>query len=91
MEQNCIMNDHMSKSEMLRKIQETRFSIIELGLYLNTNPEDKEALYLHNKYANTLNKLTTKYESMYGPLSIECPCNSWRWLDNPWPWEEGGN
>ena len=31
--------------------------------------------------------LSDKYQRVYGPLSIYCPCNSWRWLENPWPWE----
>lgn len=92
MEQDFELNNVTnSKSELAKKIQEYRFSIIELSLYLDVNPNDKKALYLHNKYANLLHKLTLKYESMYGPLSIECPCNSWRWIDEPWPWEEGGN
>lgn len=85
---NCENND---KKELLREIQWLTFSIIELAEYLDINPEDRRALCLHNSYANKLRKLTDKYESMYGPLSINCPCNSWRWLEEPWPWEKGGS
>ena len=35
-------------------------------------------------------ELKDKYQKVYGPLSIYYPCNKWRWLEEPWPWE-GGN
>ena len=37
-----------------------------------------------------LKDLKDKYQKVYGPLSIYYPCNKWRWLEEPWPWE-GGN
>ena len=39
---NCDCND-MKQEEMLCKIKEYQFSIIELGLYLDTHPEDEKA------------------------------------------------
>ena len=33
--------------------------------------------------------LKDKYQKMYGPLTIFYPCNKWRWLEEPWPWERG--
>lgn len=90
MDRNCSCQNN-EKEELFNEIQELNFSVIELGLYLDINPTDSRALCLHNKYANELRKLTDKYESMFGPLSIATPCNSWRWLDEPWPWEKGGN
>ena len=36
-------------------------------------------------------KLKDKYQKVYGPLTIEYPCNKWRWLEEPWPWERGNN
>lgn len=85
---NCMNSE---KEDLLREIQECTFYVIELALYLDINPEDQRALCLHNKHANHLRKITDKYESMFGPLSINCPCNRWRWLEEPWPWEKGGN
>ena len=82
-----IMNNNtmMAKDEMLMQIREYQFSIIELALYLDTHPEDERALCLHRKYANILRDLMDKYQRVYGPLSINCPCNKWRWLEEPWP------
>ena len=51
---------------------------------------DERALCLHNSYCKTLKELKDKYQKLYGPLSIYYPCNKWRWLEEPWPWE-GGN
>lgn len=79
------------QEQMLMEIRELNFAVIELGLYLNTHPEDQRALCLHRKYAKELRELTDKYQKVYGPLSIYCPCNKWRWLEEPWPWERGNN
>jgi spore coat protein JB len=76
-----------TKEEMLKKIMEYNFSIIELGLYLDTSPDDEKALCLHKEYCKVFKDLCDKYQKMYGPLSIYFPCNKWRWLEEPWPWE----
>ena len=80
---NYDYND-MKQEEMLCKIKEYKFSIIELGLYLDTHPEDEKALCLHRHYANILKELMDKYQKVYGPLTIDYPCNKWRWLEEPW-------
>ncbi len=76
-----------TRAEMLRKIREYNFAIIELALYLDTHPEDQKALCLHREYAKCFKDLTDKYQKVYGPLTINFPCNKWRWLEEPWPWE----
>ena len=81
---DCNKNE---QSELLCKIKEYQFSIIELALYLDTHPEDERAICLHKKYANILKELTDKYQKVYGPLTINYPCNKWRWIEMPWPWE----
>ena len=81
----------MTRSEMLKKIKCYQFAVTELALYLDTHPEDTKALCLHRKYTNELKDLRDKYQKVYGPLTIEYPCNKWRWLEGPWPWEGGMN
>jgi len=89
MEDNRDCNEMETRAEMLKKIKCLRFAVIELGLYLDTHPDDKKALCLHRKYAKELKELSDKYQKVYGPLTIEYPCNKWRWLEEPWPWEGG--
>ena len=77
------------RREMINKIRALDFAITELALYLNTHPEDEKALCLHRKYCKELKELKDKYQKVYGPLTISFPCNKWRWLEEPWPWERG--
>ena len=78
-----------TREELMMKIKSYNFAVIELGLYLNTHPDDEKALCLHNAYTKKLKELKDKYQKVYGPLSIYYPCNKWRWLEEPWPWEGG--
>lgn len=77
------------KEELLSEIQCHDFAINELALYLDTHPEDQRALCLHRKYCNELKPMKDMYQRVYGPLTINYPCNKWRWLEEPWPWEGG--
>ena len=83
---NCGCNN-TNQQEMLMQIRELRFSVNDLALYLDTHPCDRRAIALHNQYSRELRNLTDEYQIKYGPLTIECPCNKWRWIDLPWPWE----
>lgn len=80
---HCGCNDN-TREEMLRKLKELKFSIIELGLYLDTHPDDEKAICLHKEYANKYRNLADQYQKIYGPLTIMFPCNKWRWLEEPW-------
>ena len=96
---NNTMNNNMSaceceefnqtRADMLERIKCLNFAIIELALYLDTHPDDEKALCLHRKYCKEYRELTDKYQKVYGPLTIQFPCNKWRWLEEPWPWEGG--
>ena len=77
------------REEMMMQIRELDFAIIELGLYLDTHPEDRRALCMHNAYSREVKELKDKYQKVYGPLTMDYPCNKWRWLEEPWPWERG--
>lgn len=77
----------------LRKIQEYDFACIEANLFLDTHPDDKEAL----DYFKKVNKLRLEaydvYSKMFGPLFADGVVSDekWTWIDNPWPWERGAN
>lgn len=87
----CWQNRNKVRMEMMRKIKCLNFAVIDLAEYLDTHPDDRKALCLHREYTNELEDLKDKYQKVFGPLSIYYPCNKWRWLEEPWPWEEGGN
>ena len=79
----------MRRQEMIDQIKSLDFAIIELGLYLDTHPDDQRALCMHREYCKQTKDLKDKYQKMYGPLTIFYPGNKWRWLEQPWPWERG--
>ena len=68
------------------------FAINELGLYLDTHPDDSEALTLYTRYVQLFQEGRSRYESMYGPLQQTAVTEAgYTWLNDPWPWEyEGG-
>ncbi|MGI6712409.1 MAG: spore coat protein CotJB [Bacillota bacterium] len=84
----------MSKSnrkKLLRKIQELEFAAVELNLYLDNNPSDEQALSDYNKFTQDLINLKDMYEAKYGPLTNFGNAPSqfpWKWVEEPWPWEE---
>ena len=85
---NCECNEN-ERREMLKQIKCYSFAVTDLALYLDTHPDDEKALCLHNKYSKELKELKDVYQKVYGPLTFYYPCNKWRWLEEPWPWERG--
>ena len=88
--EQCCNEKRAIREEMMQQMKCLNFAVIELSLYLNTHHDDQKAICLHREYAKQLKELQDQYQRVYGPLSIYCPCNKWRWLEEPWPWE-GGN
>ncbi len=75
--------------DLLKRIQEVQFGVIETTLFLNTHPGSREALRYHNELARQLHELQHEYAEKFGPLMItsdkfEYP---WNWIDKPWPWQ----
>ena len=80
----------------LNELQALEFVLVELGLYLDTHEEDKEAFELFREYVALEKEGREKYEAMYGPLTLAATANGnefGRWLKDPWPWNyaEGGD
>ena len=87
---NCeCNNEDMKREELAMAIKAYQFAVTDIALYLDTHPDDEKALCLHREYTRKLKDLRDKYQKVYGPLTIEYPCNKWRWLEEPWPWERG--
>ena len=80
-----------SQCEMMRKIQELDFSIIDLNLFLDTHPNCSEALELFTKLSATSKSLKNDYQAKYGPLYVTKSKNStpFEWVNTcyKWPWE----
>ncbi len=73
----------------LGELMALHFVVQELGLYLDTHHEDREALDLYTDYARLLREGTTRFVARYGPLE-QTQVNmqtGYSWINDPWPWE----
>lgn len=76
----------------LSELMALDFAIQELGLYLTTHPDDREVLELYWSYIRLGRQGREKYVEQYGPLcQSDITPGSFRWLNDPWPWDLGGN
>lgn len=89
MEATGVDTRHMT--QLLLKIQQLEFAAVELNLFLDTHPEDQQALAMFNKVHQELMQCVRSYEQTYGPLLnfgfSPALQNTWRWAELPWPWE----
>lgn len=79
-----------SEQEWLRAIQTTGFAVLELQLYLDSHPEDPDAIEDYTVLAKRLKTLKHNYEHEIGPLTgfyAETPQAPTLWVEQPWPWE----
>jgi len=83
--------DNHNQAQWLHQIQQLEFVTAELNLYLDTHPEDQQALAMYNKAHHELMQALRNYEQIYGPLlsfGFSPVMHSyWKWVDSPWPWE----
>lgn len=84
------LNPSNEKEALLYQYLQYHFALTDLDLYLDTHPNDREAIALYNKYLMIGEQMRMKYENMYGPLMLDSKSlnkATWIWKDGPWPWE----
>ncbi|WP_242835640.1 spore coat protein CotJB [Ruminiclostridium josui] len=80
------------REALLWKIQAYEFACTEVGLFLNNNPNDKTALSYFKQYRDMKNQLESEFTKRFGPLTathMDNDLSTWKWIENPWPWEIG--
>lgn len=78
------------KEKLFDELNETGFVAFEIQLFLDTHPNNKDALRALKVYRDKYERLRKEYTEKYGMLSKNDPNNSddmWTWIDDPWPWE----
>jgi spore coat protein JB len=75
--------------QMLNDIGVIGFVLTDLSLYLDTHPDDRNALEYFNHYAGLKKRMVKDFSQKYYPLVMEySDCNNeWRWGMAPMPWE----
>ncbi|MDR1665091.1 MAG: spore coat protein CotJB [Clostridiales bacterium] len=83
----------MEKEALLKQMTILDFMSVDLHLYLNTHPDDAEALKMYNDVIESAAAARSRYEEKCGPMtSFRRPGGyKWTWEDCPWPWQEEFN
>ena len=78
-----------NREKLFRDIQTVSFAIDDIKLYLNTHPDDCDALNYFRHYRDMLKAMECKYTELYGPLTVYDTKaeKTWEWVKTPWPWE----
>lgn len=73
----------------LNQLRALDFVVLELGLYLDTHPDDTEAFGLYRQYAEMAKSARESYAAQYGPLCQSDAANDSRytWAEGTWPWQ----
>ena len=62
--------EDMCKKDLMELIQSINFTVIELGLYLDTHPNCPCGLSAYDDYSRKLRCAVDIYERKFGPLTI---------------------
>ncbi|MFB5267332.1 spore coat protein CotJB [Paenibacillus enshidis] len=76
--------------ELLERLQELDFVLVELNLYLNTHPNDLQAIEQYNQLTRDRMQVAHHFQLLYGPLQNFGHAYSkypWEWSKAPWPWQ----
>ena len=73
----------------LYEISMVDFLLMDMKLYLDTHPTDRNALDYYHHYAKLLKELRESYAENFGPLfATQSSCNKeWEWGSEPNAWE----
>ena len=80
------------KATLMKRINMLSFAVDESVLFLDTHPEDREALRFYHEMNAQRQKAVAEYTAEYGPLTAGSVTNAerWTWVDSPWPWQKEG-
>lgn len=81
----------MERDEVLSRLTALDFMAVDMALYLDTHPYDKEGIAIYNEILKEASTIRAIYEENFGPLcsyrSMSDSCK-YKWIDNPWPWQD---
>lgn len=85
------MSENMNRNELDNWLSMLKFCSIDMMLYLDTHPDDREALEYFNQCTELYQSARKTYEKRYGQLSAFTggPLDCWDWNAAPMPWEGG--
>lgn len=76
------------REKALMQLSAAQFVAWELHLYLDTHPDDENAMSQYEESVEKAKALHCDYEERFGALSQSTSAGR-EWLKNPWPWDLG--
>lgn len=82
-----------SRRSLLKELSAKQFAFVELCLYLDTHPNDRQAMAKAAEVKQEIKMLTKEFEEKYGPLTLGIDSDEvdFEWINDPWPWEKEAN
>lgn len=80
----------MNQQQLLTQIQAVSLIAIDLHLFLDTHPDNSQALKDFQKISKQYQELKNQYENQYGPLlgfGNQSTFDHYKWVNEPWPWQ----
>jgi len=79
------------RKELFSWINKVSFMAYDMALYLDTHPDDQQALAFFQKYEQMRRQALASYAAQFGPLTLDSVNNEehWHWATQPQPWEGG--
>ena len=79
----------MEQKNLLFYIDAVSFAALDASLYLDTHPNDAEALEYFHHFNKARQQALHEYAVRFGPLTLNGAQtdDTWKWATQPWPWE----
>ena len=83
-----VLHPITEREKLMMQIYMYDFAINDLNLYLDLHPTNNEAFVVFKKYCLEYKKYLKMYEEKYGPLVLTDASDSYKWSNDPWPWND---
>lgn len=86
------MMNGMCREKLLMIVNQASFAMDDIKLFLDTHPDNQDALELYQKYKCLREEAWEEYTMKFGPLSAYDvnAADIWTWNCGPWPWQVEG-
>lgn len=83
------VNHYPKKQTCKIRYQQFKFAMQEIGLYLDTHPDDFAAMEQFKMYEDLCRKEGALYREQYGPIQRDRFDyeKQFSWSNDPWPWD----
>ena len=78
-----------TKEALRQRLCQASFAMDDVLLYLDTHPEDQEALSYYHYVVGLRDEAMDAWQRQYGPLMVDAvqSTDRWTWITEKWPWE----